>query len=70
MEMIIGMIKIMTLNNANTLYSLRIQDYFECFNCLPFSLRNHFSTKTVIKAPNSLNPDQIPYFGGPDLGSK
>ena len=70
MEMIIGMIKIMTLNNANTLYSLRIQDYFECFNCLPFSLRNHFSRKTVIKAPNSLDPDQVPYFGGPDLGSK
>ena len=22
------------------MYSLRIQDYFECFNCLPFSLRN------------------------------
>ena len=25
--------------------SLRIQDYFECFNCLPFSLRNRFSKK-------------------------
>ena len=52
------------------MYSLRIQD----FNCLPFSLRNHFSKKTffrdAIKAPNSLDPDQVPYFGGPDLGSK
>ena len=34
----------MTLNNENTI-SLRTQDYFECFNCLPFSLRNHFSKK-------------------------
>ena len=56
------------------MYSLRIQDYFECFNCLPFSLRSHFSKKTffrnAIRAPNSLDPDQVPYFGGPDLGSK
>ena len=75
MEMIIGMLKFMTLNNANLyMYSLRIQDYFECFNCLPFSLRNHFSKKlffrNAIRAPNSLDPDQVPYFGGPDLGSK
>ena len=53
------------------MYSLRIQDYFECFNCLPFSLRNHFSKKALfrnaIRAPNSLDPD---HFGGPDLGSK
>ena len=52
---------------------IHVQDYFECFNCLPFSL-NHFSKKTffrnVIKAPNSLDPDQVPYFGGPGLGSK
>ena len=56
------------------MYSLCIQDYFECFNCLPFSLRNHFSKKTffknAIRAPNSLDPDQVPYFDGPDLGSK
>ena len=45
------------------MYSLQIQDYFECFNCLPFSLRNHFSKKTLfrnaIRAPNSLDPDQV-----------
>ena len=55
------------------MYSLRIQDYFECFNCLPFSLRNDFSQKNfrnAIRAPNSLDPDQVPYFGGSDLGSK
>ena len=70
MEIIKGMIKIMTFNNANTC-TLRIQDYFECFNCLPFSLRNHFSQKKIrnaIRTPNSLDPDQVPYFGGPDLG--
>ena len=73
MEMIIGMIKNMTLNNANTMYSLQIQDYFECFNCLPFSSRNHFQKKlfrNAIRAPNSLDPDQVPYFVGPDLGSQ
>ena len=68
MEMIIGMIKIMTLNNENTI------SLCECFNCLPFSFRNHFSKKTffrnAIRAPNSLDSDQIPYFGGSDLGSK
>ena len=25
---------------------LRIQDYFECFDCLPISLRNHVFKKT------------------------
>ena len=48
--------------------------FFACFNCLPFSLRNHFSKKTFfrngIRAPKSLDPDQVPYFGGPDQGSK
>ena len=64
MEMIIGMIK-----QYKYMYSLRIQYYFEYFNWLRFSLRNHFS-KNTIRAPNSLDPDQVPYFGGPDLGSK
>ena len=45
------------------MYSLRIQDYFECFNCLPFSLRNLFS-KNLIRARNSLDPDQVPYSLG------
>ena len=62
------------IKQCKYMYSLRIQNYFECFNCLRFSLRNHFSKKTffrnAIKAPNSLDPDQVPYFGGPDLGSK
>ena len=62
------------IKQCKYMYCLRIQDYFECFNCLPFSLRNHFSKKNLffrdaIKAPNILDPDQVPYFGGPDLGS-
>ena len=56
------------------MFSLGIQDYFECFNCLPFSLRNHFSKKNLfrnaIRAPNSLDPDQVPHFVEPDLDSK
>ena len=40
MEMIIGMIKTMALNNANTCTLCEYR-----FNCLPFSLRNHFSKK-------------------------
>ena len=45
------------------MYSLRIQDYFECLNCLPFSLRYHFSKKPF-SARNSLDPDQVPYSLG------
>ena len=26
--------------------------------------------RNAIRAPNSLDPDQVPYFDGPDLGSK
>ena len=75
MEMIIGMIKIMTLNNANKCTLCEYRIFFESFNCLPFSLRNHFFQKKLFfrnatRAPNSLDPDQVPYFGGPDLGSK
>ena len=33
------------IKQCKYMYSLRIQDYFERFNCLPFSLRNHFSKK-------------------------
>ena len=46
---------------------------FECFNCLPISLRNHIFKKlfrNAIRAPNSLDPDQVPYFVGPGLGPK
>ena len=52
---------------------MRIQDYFECFNCLPISLRNHVFKKlfrNVIRAPNSLDPDQVPYFVGSGLRPK
>ena len=59
------------IKQCKYMYALRIQDYFDCFNCLPFSLRNHFSKKILfrnaIRALNSLDPD---HFGGPDLGSK
>ena len=42
---------------------------------LSMSLRNHFSKKkkkfrNAIRTPNSLDPDQVPNFCGPDLGSK
>ena len=46
---------------------------FECFNCLPISLRNLVFKKlfrNAIRAPNSLDPDQIPFFVGPGLGTK
>ena len=59
---IIGMIKIMTLNNA-------LCDYRIVF----ISLRNHVFKKlfrNAIRAPNSLDPDQVPYFVGPGLGPK
>ena len=47
--------------------------FFECFNCLPISFRNHVFKKTfqeTIRALNSLDPDQVPYFVGPGLGPK
>ena len=71
MEMIIGMIKNYDIKQCKYMYSLRIQDFFECFNCMPFSLRKYFFQKTLfrnaIRAPNNLDPD---HFGGPNLGSK
>ena len=70
MEMIIAIIKIRTLIMQ---MPLRIHDYFECFNCQPISLRNHAFKKqfrNAIRAPNSLDPDQVPYFVGPDLRQK
>ena len=45
----------------------------ECFIvCLFISLRNRVFKKirNVIRAPNSLDFDQVPYIVGPDLGPK
>ena len=73
MEMIIGMIKVMTLNNANT---CTLCEYRIILNvlivCLFFkkSLFQKTFFRNAIRAQNSLDPDQVPYFGGPDLGSK
>ena len=74
MEMIIGMIKIMKLNNANT---CTLCEYRIILNVLivrfflkkPLFKKRTFFRNAII-APNSLDPDQVPYFGGPDLGSK
>ena len=72
--MIIGMIKIMTLNNANTCTLCEYKIILNVLIVCLFPLRNHFSKKTffknAIRAPNSLDTDQVPYFDGPDLGSK
>ena len=54
------------INNANALC-----EYMIILNCQPISLRNHVFKKLFmneIRAPNSLDPDQVPYFVGPDLG--
>ena len=58
--------KIMTLNNALCEYRIILN----VLNCLPFSLRNHVFKKlfrNAIRAPNSLDPDQVPYFVRPGL---
>ena len=75
MEMIIEMIiKILTLNNANTCtlceYRIILNVLIVClfFKKLLFQKKSLF--RNTIRAPNSLDPDQVPYFGGPDLGSK
>ena len=57
------------INNANALC-----EYMIILNVLigqPISLRNHVFKKLFrneIRAPNSLDPDQVPYFVRPDLG--
>ena len=56
------------INNANALYEYMI---ILNFNCQSISLRNHVFKKLFrneIRAPNSLDPDQVLYFVGPDLG--
>ena len=66
MEMIIGMIKIMKLNNANACtlceYRIILNVLIVCLFTFPKTL-----FRNAIRAPNSLDPD---HFGGPDLGSK
>ena len=59
------------INNANALCENMIS--LNVFNCQPISLRNHVFKKLIrnaIRAPNSLDPDHVPYFVGPDLGQK
>ena len=69
MEMIIGMIKIMTLNNANTCTLCEYRIILNVLIVLFFkkSLFQITLFRNAIRAPNSLDPD---HFGGPDLGSK
>ena len=69
MEIIIGMIRIMTLNNALCEYRIILNVLIVCL----FLLEIKFSKKlfrNAFRAPNSLNPDQVPYFVGPSLGPK
>ena len=66
------MIKNMTLNNANALCEYRII-LNGLIVCLFISLINRVFKKlfkNAIRAPNSLDPDQVPYFVGPGLGPK
>ena len=68
------MIKIMTLNNANTCTLCEYRIILNVLIVCLFLKKSLFQKKTffrnVIRAPNSLDPDQVPYFSGPDLGSK
>ena len=72
MEMIITIDKNYDIKQCKYMYSLRIRDYFECMSAFFFK-KSLFKTnkfRNAIRAPNSLDPDQVPYFGGSDLGSK
>ena len=69
MEIIIGMIKIITLNNALCEYRIILNVLIVCL----FLLRNHVFKKlfrNAIRAPNSLDPDRVTYFVEPGLGPK
>ena len=74
MEMIIGMIKIMTLSNANTCtlceYRIILNVLIVCLFLEEITFPKRTFFRNAIRASNSLDPDQVPYFGGPDLGSK
>ena len=55
------------------MYSLRINDYLNVLivcRCLKKSLFQKTLFRNAIRRPNSFDPDQVPYFVGPDLGSK
>ena len=73
MEIIIGMIKIMTLNNANTCtlweYRIILKVLIVCLFLEEITFPKTLF-RNMIRAPNSLHPDQVSYFVGPDLGSK
>ena len=69
MQIIIAMIKIMTLNNALCKYRIILNVLI----FLPISLTNHVFKKLFrngIRAPNSLDPNQVPYFVRPGLAPK
>ena len=69
MKIIIGMIKIMTLNNALCEYRIILNVLIVCLFLkeITFS-KNVF--RNAIRAPNSLDSDQVPYFVGTGLGPK
>ena len=68
MEMIIGMIKIMTVNDALCEYRIILNVLIVCLFFMKSRFKNLF--RNAIRAPNSLDPDQVPYFVGPGLGPK
>ena len=69
MEMIIGMIKVMILNNAICEYRIILNVLIVCLFLLEITFpKKRF--RNVIRAPNSLDPDQVPHFVGPGLGPK
>ena len=46
---------------------------FKLSACMYFFKKSLFQKtlfRNVIRLPNSLDPDQVPYFVGPDLGQK
>ena len=73
MEMIIGMIKIMTLNNANTCticeYRIILNVLIVCLFLYEITFPKNFFQECD-QSTNSFDPDQVPYSSGPDLGSK
>ena len=63
----------MTLNNANrcTLceYRIILNVLIVCLFLKEITFPKTLF-RNAIRAPNSLDPDQVPYFDEPDLGSK
>ena len=69
MERIIGMIKIMTLNNALCEYRIILNVLIVCILLKEITFSKNLFMN-AIRAPNSLDPVQVPYFVGPGLGPK